>query len=226
MTARTDTDPALPILPGHKEKPARVPFPGVPGRGVFITDGWRRSNWQPVLIAARIAAAGFTWAATQADDTPDGIGPAFVQAMHARDLRAGVWEPRVDYGTPARVAQGYDFYIGQVEGPGQYDRLVASLAAFRAAHPTMPAACVTNFGGLDDQNVRPLIEAGFACITESHVRESVGTTIEAQLDYARRVLGWPDPQPMIGLGAGATRADYPGWETYPGVSVFTAEQAL
>jgi hypothetical protein len=177
---------------------------------------------------------GFRWLALQAEELPS----TPVQAIRDRCaskgtaadgepvIKCGVWEAAVDYGSPARVAAGFDFYIGQVEGPGQYDRLLQSLPAYRTAFPTLPTAVVTNFGGLDTATLAaPLIRAGLTCIPESHLCESTGGGTPASIvDYAQRVLGFGSAQPMAGLGGGCTLANYPDLQTFPGYSIFAAEE--
>ena len=90
-------------------------------------------------------------------------------------------------------------------------------------HADMPAAVVTNFGGLETPELaRPLIDAGFHCITETWVKTD-GVPPEARVNYAKN-LGWLNAQPMAGLGEnGATMADYPTIANFPGYSVFAAE---
>lgn len=183
-----------------------------------------KADWTPAWVAEKAAQLGYRWILVQAEDTPLRMVPDIRAACHAKGLLCGVWESEVDYGSPTRAADGYDAYCGQVEGPGQMDRLVQSLPAFRLAFPDMPAATVTTFAGMDThEKARPLIDAGFACLPESHIRENPNATVERQVDYATRVLKWPAVQPMVGLGAGATLADYPGIEGYAGWSVFSLE---
>lgn len=192
-------------------------------------------DWTPSSVIGRIKARpeGFKWVAVQQEDTPIEIRAEIIGECHRLGMMCGVWESAVDFGTPAQAAEGFDFYVGQVEGPGQHARLAASLAAFRAAHPDMPAACVTNTGGFESepgitpaQKARPFIDAGFACIAESHVKEEGGDHTEARLDYIQRVLQWPAPQPMAGLGMGATLSDYPTLRNHAGWSVFAAEELI
>ena len=170
--------------------------------------------------------AGFEWLLVEKEETSDSTRGDVLAAVHAEGKLCGVWESAVDFGTPARTADGFDCYVGQVEGPGQYTRLVSSLAAFRAAHPSMPAAVVTNLGGLSTADeAKPLIDAGFACITETWVKTD-GVPPENRVAAAER-MGFVDPQPMAGLGEnGATLADYPTITDFPGYSVFGAEQLV
>ncbi len=177
--------------------------------------------WTVTEIAALAAAAGFRWVLADARYTPD--PPALRAAVRTLGLLCGVWEAEVDYGSPTRAAQGYDCYVGQVEGPGQWDRLVQSLPAYRAAFADMPSAVVTNMGGLSTvEEARPLVDAGFACITETWVKTD-GVPPENRVAAAQRI-GFTSVQPMAGLGEhGATMADYPTITDFAGYSVFTAE---
>lgn len=112
-----------------------------------------------------------------------------------------------------------------MEGPGQYDRVLKSVPEFRADYPDFKAGVVTNFGGLDSARLAaPLIQAGYHCIVESHIKENEEGTPERQIDFATRVLEWPGAQVMVGLGRGATLDDYPGVEQFAGWSVFAAEE--
>jgi len=188
------------------------------------------NGWDPVRFADWAAAQGFRWVAVQAEELASTPAVAVATACRDRGVLCGVWEAAPDYGSAAPAAVGFDFYIGQVEGPGQYDRLRASLDGFRAAHPRLPAAVVTNGGGFTwpdgspaPELAEPFVSAGFACIAEGHVRED-GVDPVVRADWLRRYLGWPVVQPMAGLGGGATLDDYPGLRDQPGWSVFGAEE--
>lgn len=196
------------------------------------------NHWHAATIAEALRVRGYRWVAIQSEEIAFTPVAAFQTECHARGLLCGVWEAAVDFGSPARVAAGFDFYIGQVEGDGQYDRLAASLPSFRAAHPTMDAATVTTFAGFvrDEptenervvaarQRVKPFLDAGFACLAEVHAHES-SPTIAGQIDYAQRVLQFPNPQVMVGLGLGATMADYPDFDPDRGDCVYGVEELL
>lgn len=159
--------------------------------------------------------------------TPD-LSSRLQTACRANGVIPGVWEAAPDYGSMLRRAsEGWDFLIEQIEGPGQYDRVLQSIGPFRDLYPSMQAAVISNFGGMDTAALAaPLISAGLACLVECFVGENPMSTPARQVDFAARVLGWPGPQPMIGLGSGKTLADYPGWETFSGASVYSAEYLL
>lgn len=213
MPGLTDETPARPILPGHQPKPVQQPpFPGVDGPGVWYagtSNVWVDSRWR--------------WVALNRESSPDWLTRTRDRA-HQQEMRCGVWDPRVEYDSAALVAGNFDFYIGQIEGPGQYDRCLENIAGLRIAHPELPAAIVTNMGGLETAALAaPFVDAGYHLIVE--VSQASGHTIAGQIDYAIRVLEWPAHRvaPLIELDQGATLADYPGWDTWRGVSVFTAE---
>lgn len=178
----------------------------------------------------------FEWMLVEKEETTQAQREQIRDACHALGKMCGVWESAVDYGTPAHAADGFDCYVGQVEGPGQYDRFHASLSALRVAHPVpFPVGCVTNTGGfendagpgLDPDKAKPFIDADVFCISESHIAEEGGVDhTETRLDQCSRVLGWPGPQPMAGLGMGATLDQYTTLQSHSGWSVFALEQLL
>lgn len=139
-------------------------------------------------------------------------------------LLCGVWESLPDYGSMLRRAgEGFDFIVEQIEGDGQYDRVLQSVGGFRDLYPTMPAAVITNFGGLDPARAEPLINAGMDCLVECFVAENPMSTPERQVDYATRVLHWPSAQPMLGLGGGLILDAYPTGKGFAGWSCWAAE---
>ncbi len=130
----------------------------------------------------------------------------------------------MEVNAPAQDANGFDFYIGQIEGPSQYDNLLASINSFRQAHPLMPAAVVTNTGGIDTAaKAKPFIDDKWCCIAEGHVCED-GVDPRQRVAWIERNLGWPIAQPMAGLGNSCTPVNYPGIENSFGYSWFTAER--
>ena len=120
-------------------------------------------------------------------------------------------------------------------GPGQANPQAvnwAELAHVMADLP-IPKAVATNFapfihhdGTPAPEIAKPLIDAGWACITECYLGESPNSTPENQDFYATRNLGWPETQPVIGLYAGKTWADYPTRDNYRNWSVWDAGEVL
>lgn len=186
-----------------------------------------KEGWTPQWVVGQAKARGFGWIHAQAEDTTPATAQHLRVEARAAGLKVGVWESAPDYGSMLRRAsEGWDYLIEQVEGPGQHERVLQSVGPFRDLYPDMPAAIVTNFGGLTRENARPLIDAGLACIVECFVGENPLSTPERQIDQATRVFGWPSAQPMIGLGSGLTLDAYPGYEKYAGYSIWSGEYLL
>lgn len=68
----------------------------------------------------------------------------------------------------------------------------------------IPKAIVTNFapfvsstGQLMPEKAQPLIQDGWACITENFISESPNSTPENTDFFAKHALGWPETQPML-----------------------------
>lgn len=190
---------------------------------LFVSYGLQAGLWTPTDLVARAKAHGFRQVAVEAEATPAAERAEFCMAARNALLVPGVWQSQVDYGSPVREAEGFDFYIAQVEGPGQFARVVDS------EPPAVPHALVTNFGGIEGRaDSGALIDLGYEhAICECWVKTDPNTTPAAQVDYALRVLGFLTAAPMAGLGEnGAVLADYPDLDTYPGYAVFAAEELL
>jgi len=141
----------------------------------------------------------------------------------------GIWDPAVEFDSAVQVAANFDCWVGQVEGPNQYDRCLQNIDPLRQAHPVpYPAAIVTNFGGLGTADLaKPFIDAELFCITEAHIGEGdVVDKTEDRLAYAANVLKWPGPQPMAGLGGGVSLSQYTTLKQHSGWSAFAAEELL
>ena len=123
-----------------------------------------------------------------------------------------------------------------VEGeiPGYVDEAVnwpAMVAAL--ADLPIPKAVCTNFapfvdvnGYPDEPKARPLVEAGWACLTECYLGEAPMSTPENQDFYARSHLGWSETQPVIGIYGGKTFDDYPTRFNYRNFSAWDAGEIL
>lgn len=130
------------------------------------------------------------------------------------------------------------FAIAEVEGDGDYHSLM--LAVENGALPDCPLAIITNFGGLlikDAGGVtditaslaraKPLVDAGFDCLTECYLRTDDGRPTgltPAKLDFiATQHLGFPRTQPVFGTFGGTRLEEYEQWVDWPGWSVYLAE---
>lgn len=72
---------------------------------------------------------------------------------------------------------------------------------------------------------KPLVDAGWACLTECYLGESPGSTPEA-MDFFATHLGWVETQPIIGIYGGKTWSDYPTRNNYRNWSVWDAGSVL
>lgn len=123
--------------------------------------------------------------------------------------------------TPSDAA----FAIAEVEGPGDYDGVVAAPA------PSCPHAIVTNFntplytnGTLQGDAsakaaAKVIIDLGYECLTEAYMGDNPNAT-PSNLDHYGRFLGWPSTSPVFGVyNAPMTTYDpykgqFPGWSAY------------
>lgn len=153
-------------------------------------------------------------------------GP-FRLSCQSAGLRAGVWFTEGAHigQTPADA----DFAIAEVEGPGDYDGVKASIQA--GTTPSCPHAIVTNFntplytngtseGNADAQAAaKILIDAGYECLTEAYMGDNPNAT-PTNLDQYGRFLGWPSTSPVFGIYNEPLNtytpymAQFPGWSAY------------
>ena len=92
---------------------------------------------------------------------------------------------------------------------------------------------VTNFapfvneqGYPDPSKSKPLVDAGWACLTEAYLGEAPNASPENLDWYARTHLGWTEIQPVIGIYGGKTFDDYPTRNNYRNWSVWDAGEVL
>lgn len=140
----------------------------------------------------------------------------------------GVWFTHggnIDY-TPADAA----FAIAEHEGYSDHDGLMLAIRA--EAIPNCPRAIVTNFAGLvdpasgmdDPARAKPIIDAGFECLTEAYLGDNPNATPD-RLDYRAARLGWRRSAPVFGVWNAPMRS-YERWLEWPGWSVYLAEHVL
>lgn len=165
---------------------------------------------EPYTIARMAADHGFGHITFQWDYVPQRALLAQArEACHDYGLTFGVWEsePQPFTGTVAVDETGADHYIAQAETPRNW---VAIVDSFRAAYPALPAAVVTTFGGIgalddgtyDPSIAKPVIDAGFRCLTEAYVNVDAGSTPDRMRWTAIEKLGWPWAQQTIGVYGG------------------------
>jgi hypothetical protein len=186
-------------------------------RGLFVAWGLNNGQFMPATLAKTAADAGYTWLALQVEGNQQHYAAVRQECIDQR-IAFGVWEaePLVGSGTASVAEAGAGFYIAQAEGPRDWEAITAD---FRLNYPELPAAVVTNFGGLEDPaNCVPLVQADFACLTECYIAQNPNATI-ANCDFSARQRGWKSTQPVLGLYHGVTFADYDvrglfGWSVW------------
>lgn len=122
----------------------------------------------------------------------------------------------------------------EAEIPGHVPEAVDWQACVDAiADLAIPKSVVTNFapfvdeqGYPDPAKAKPLVDAGWACLTEAYLGENPNATPENCDFYARSFLGWTETQPVIGIYAGKTFDDYPTRNNYRNWSVWDAGEVL
>jgi hypothetical protein len=151
-------------------------------------------------------------------------------SLHAAGLRAGVWF--TDGGNIRLTPNDADFAIAELEGPGDYDGIIASLQQL----PSCPKAVVTNFNhplysdgtpsgdGAVRAAAAPLISAGFTCLTEAYMGDNPNADPPG-LDQYGRFLGWPTTQPVFGV-YNKPLAEYSPYMNFPGWSAYLAEYVV
>jgi hypothetical protein len=188
---------------------------------VFV-DGSISGHHTPADLMARCQAKGYEWVALELDDphSHDANMAAWDSCMeqaHIRGMKFGPWftEGGEIYKTPG----GSDFAIAEVEGPGDLQGVTNVINGQGGGPlPSCSLAICTNFSTLNRDNCKPVIDAGFACLTESYINESAGMTPD-NMDRVARYLGWPTSQPVFGVYpvGGNPPPSYAQWQDWPGV---------
>lgn len=169
--------------------------------------------------AARCQAKGYEWVALELDDDETGaynrsIYPQFLTAFRARGMKAGCWWTAG--GSLYLTPPDSDFAIAECEGPGDYEGISNVIAWGQLPH--CPLAIVTNFNVplVNRAAARPLIDAGFSCLTEAYLNENPEADPDG-LDRIARDLGWPTSQPVAGVYpvGGEPVPDYSPWASWP-----------
>jgi hypothetical protein len=72
---------------------------------------------------------------------------------------------------------------------------------------------------------KPIIDAGFACLTESYLGDNPNAT-PSNLDNNGRQLGWPSTSPVFGVYNEPLSSYAPYMNSFPGWSAYLAEYLI
>ncbi len=186
----------------------------------MFENGSGSQQLSPTEFAKRAKAKGYEWAALEYDDetfAPQTWYPPFRDACQAQGILPGVWF--TTGGEIYRTPGDAEFAIAEVEGPGDLQGVTNVIQGTGAGPlPKCSLAICTNFSTLTIENCKPLIQAGFACLTEAYMNEVPAATPDS-LDQHARGLGWPTSQPVFGVYpvGGQPAPSYAKWQDWPGV---------
>jgi len=150
---------------------------------------------------------------------------------HDYGYNLGIWASHI---TPEGAnADVWNFiptsYVLEAEREQDYSLFVKALSEYEK----LPKAVVTNFApftnwdGTPNDNAKPLIEAGWACLTECDLPNNPNAT-PVRMDWEAKQRGWKYGQPVIYVNA-----DYPPdyyslflGTDFPGWSIWSAEYLI
>lgn len=184
---------------------------------------------------------GYKWVCFQWNDYGNAArGPALRAACDKYGLVFTIWLTRPFDASSVRqalLASEADGLSLEAEIPGHVPEAVDWRAVVDAvADINVPKSVVTNFAPFvvqvngqfvpDASIARPLVENGWACLTECYLGEAPQATPENTDWYAKTHLGWAETQPVIGVYGGATWGSYPTRDNYRNWSVWDAGEVL
>ena len=146
------------------------------------------------------------------DFTPAEARKAIVESGAAGFLGEAEVPPELSGGVPNPQEQNWPELIHELENLPIHKGVVTNMAPF-----------VHNDGRPFPEKAKPLIDAGWACVTECFISESPNSTPANTNFYATRNLGWAETQPMVEY---KRLADYGDLSGYRNVSHWSAGDAL
>jgi hypothetical protein len=192
----------------------------------------------PYQFATKAVVAGYRWVCYEWYAYNNASrGPAMLEACASSGLVFTIWLTRpFDAGIVRQAcldsrAAGISL---EAEIPGFVPEAVDWQACVNAiADLPIAKSVVTNFAPFVDVNgypdpakSKPLVDAGWACLTEAYLGEAPNATPENLDFYARAHLGWTETQPVLGIYGGKTLADYPTRGNYRNWSCWDAGEVL
>ncbi len=199
----------------------------------------------PADFATKAKAKGYRWVAFQWNDdsgTNPSRGPALKAACAAQDIVFTIWMTRGFTAAQARqacVESGAEGFIAEAEIPAENAPGVPKPEAqnwaeldFELQDLPIAKGVATNFAPFTHHDGTPwpekakvLVDGNWACLPESYLSESPGSTPEA-LDFFASHFGWTQTQPILGLYGGKTWSDYPTRDQYRNWSVWDSGSVL
>lgn len=226
-------------------------------------------NWGPSLgfrsgyLSAheavwRLKMKGYRWIALEYNDFDNEVhAPAYRTACRDLGIVFTIWMRRPFTAHQARQAvieSGAAGFIAEGEIPGHrpeaqnWSELVHALQDLTIPNTRerLPCAVVTNFapfvhrdGSPWPEKAKPLVEAGWACLTECYDLDGDPKMwIPARHEFAQHFThtrnpdvfsqgkGWYETQPVIGLYDGRTWSDFPQFDRFRNGSVWSAEYVI
>ena len=122
------------------------------------------------------------------DFTPAEVRKALVESEATGFLGEAEIPPELTGGVPNPQEQNWPDLIHEIADLSIYKGVVTNFAPF-----------VHNDGRPFPEKAKPLIDAGWACVTECFISESPNSTPARTDFYAKTNLGWAETQPMVEL---------------------------
>jgi len=180
----------------------------------------RHSMQEAALLAKQ---KGYEWAALELDDAETGPynrahWDEYTMAFRLHGILAGCWF--TEGGNIHQAPTDSDLAIAEIEGPGDYEGVLNVIRGVGGGSlPGCPLAVCTNFNTPLQSRAaaKPLIDAGFSCLTETYLNENPNADPDG-LDRIARALGWPTSQPVFGVYpvGGNPPPSYAQWSKWPG----------
>lgn len=190
---------------------------------MWVNEELGNATYTPYELAQKARAQGYRWITLEWNQHGNSTrGAAVKQECDRVGLVFTIWFTRsgqpendMDF-TPAEarkaiVESGCKGFLAEAEIPPElgggvpnpqeqnWPALIHELEGL-----DIPKGVVTNFspfvhhdGTPYREKSAPLIAAGWSCLTECFISEHASATPANGDDYAKRVLGWPETQPMV-----------------------------
>lgn len=135
-------------------------------------------------------------------------------------------------GNIAYVPHDVELVVAECEGPDDYNGILAAIETMPVWLNEIPKAIITNFStplgtaeGYNPEAAAPLLDAGFACLTEAYLGDNPNGTPK-NLDFVAKQLGWDYSVPTFGV-YNKPLSEYEEWADWPyGTAVYLAENVL